>query len=110
MRNKNGRVCGTRKVWNEGAFAGVLVFQLHTTQMSRVGQNRRYAPCMTVYYMISLPNTPYVHRIPYTVPCVHDHFGNTLSNNDLNFRFQFVRGSGDLILSSRALREGPVGN
>jgi hypothetical protein len=27
-----------------------------------------------------------------------------------NFQFQFVRGSGDYFLSSRALREGPVGN
>jgi hypothetical protein len=29
----------------------------------RVGQNRIYAPYMTVYLVISLPKTPYIHRI-----------------------------------------------
>jgi len=41
---------------------------------------------------------------------VYDHFVTKLSNNYLNFRFQFVRGSGDYFLSLRALQEGPVGN
>ena len=31
--------------------------------MVRVGQNRIYAPYMTVYLVISLPKTPYIHRI-----------------------------------------------
>jgi hypothetical protein len=31
--------------------------------MHRVGQNRIYAPYMTVYLVISLPKTPYTHRI-----------------------------------------------
>ena len=31
--------------------------------ISRVGQNRIYAPYMTVYLVISLPKTPYIHRI-----------------------------------------------
>jgi len=44
------------------------------------------------------------------IPFVYDNFVTTHSNNYLNFRFQFVRGSGDLFLKSRALREGPVGN
>ena len=30
---------------------------------SRVGQNRIYTPCMTVYSVISLPKIPYIHRI-----------------------------------------------
>jgi hypothetical protein len=29
----------------------------------RVGQNRIYAPYMTVYTVISLPKIPYMHRI-----------------------------------------------
>ena len=31
--------------------------------INRVGQNRIYAPSMTVYLVISLPNIPYIHRI-----------------------------------------------
>ena len=31
--------------------------------ISRVGQNRTYAPYMTVYLVISLPKIPYIHRI-----------------------------------------------
>jgi len=31
--------------------------------MSRVGQNRIYAPYMTVYLVVSLPKTPYIHII-----------------------------------------------
>jgi len=31
--------------------------------ISRVGQNRIYAPYMTVYLVISLPKIPYIHRI-----------------------------------------------
>jgi hypothetical protein len=31
--------------------------------MSTVGQNRIYAPYMTVYTVISLPKIPYIHRI-----------------------------------------------
>jgi hypothetical protein len=31
--------------------------------MSRAGQNRIYAPYMTVYLVISLPKLPYTHRI-----------------------------------------------
>jgi hypothetical protein len=31
--------------------------------MSRVGQNRIYAPYMTVYLVISLPKVPYIHRV-----------------------------------------------
>ena len=31
--------------------------------MHRVGQNRMYAPYMTVYLVISLPKLPYTHRV-----------------------------------------------
>jgi len=31
--------------------------------MVRVGQNRIYAPYMTVYFVIYLPKSPYIHRI-----------------------------------------------
>jgi hypothetical protein len=31
--------------------------------MCRVGQDRIYAPYMTVYFVISLPKIPYIHRI-----------------------------------------------
>ena len=34
-----------------------------TSLISRVGQNRIYAPYMTVYLVISLPKIPYMHRI-----------------------------------------------
>jgi len=41
--------------------------QLRTTAvpqyMRRVGQNRIYTPYMTVYFVISLPKIPYIHRI-----------------------------------------------
>jgi len=29
----------------------------------RVGQNRMYAPYMTVYLVVSLPQIPYIHRM-----------------------------------------------
>jgi hypothetical protein len=32
-------------------------------QICRVGQNRIYTPYMTVYFVISLPKSPYIHRI-----------------------------------------------
>ena len=32
-------------------------------EMCRVGRNRIYIPYMTVCMVISLPKTPYVHRI-----------------------------------------------
>jgi len=32
-------------------------------RISRVGQDRIYAPYMTVYFVISLPEIPYIHRI-----------------------------------------------
>ena len=37
----------------------------YTYLVPRVGQSRiyKYAPCMTVYLVISLPEMPYVHRI-----------------------------------------------
>jgi len=31
--------------------------------MCRVGQDRIYAPYMTVYFVISLPKIPYIHRV-----------------------------------------------
>ena len=31
--------------------------------LTRVGQNRIYAPYMTVYMVVSLPKIPYIHRI-----------------------------------------------
>jgi len=31
--------------------------------ISRVGQNRIYAPYMTVYEVVSLPKIPYIHRV-----------------------------------------------
>jgi len=40
-----------------------LVVTRFTTQISRVGQDRIYAPYMTVYSVISLPNIPCIHRI-----------------------------------------------
>ena len=36
-----------------------------TQYMSRVGQNRIYAPYMTAYLVISLPKTPYIVYTPY---------------------------------------------
>ena len=39
------------------------------------------------------------------IPSVHDHFGTTLSNN--NFRFQFVRESGEYIFEFEATSGGP---
>jgi len=30
---------------------------------SRVGQNRIYTPYMTVYFVISLPKTPYIYTV-----------------------------------------------
>jgi len=36
------------------------------SNIARVGQNRMYAPYMTVCMVISLPKIPYIHRI-YTV-------------------------------------------
>jgi len=33
------------------------------TEILTVGQNRIYAPYMTVYTVISLPKIPYIHRI-----------------------------------------------
>ena len=38
-------------------------FQLFPGRMFRVGQNRIYAPYMTVYLVVSLPKIPYIHRI-----------------------------------------------
>ena len=35
----------------------------HDYHRYRVGQNRIYAPYMTVYTVISLPKIPYIHRI-----------------------------------------------
>jgi hypothetical protein len=35
----------------------------HVWIILRVGQNRIYAPCMTVYLVISLPTLPYIHCI-----------------------------------------------
>ena len=34
-----------------------------SSRMFRVGQNRIYTPYMTVYFVISLPRIPYIHRI-----------------------------------------------
>jgi hypothetical protein len=31
--------------------------------LHRVGQNRIFTPYMTVYFLISLPRIPYIHRI-----------------------------------------------
>ena len=48
---------------------GKMSEKTHRTQskaacvMRRVGQNRIYTPYMTVYMVISLPKTPYKHRI-----------------------------------------------
>jgi hypothetical protein len=35
----------------------------HAFKMRRVGQNRMNAPYMVVYLVISMPKTPYIHRI-----------------------------------------------
>jgi len=37
----------------------------------RVGQNRLYAPYMTVYLVISLPKIPYIHRLFIYTPSAH---------------------------------------
>ena len=42
---------------------GLRVLTCGYTFTSKVGQNRTYTLCMTVYLVISLPNIPYVHRI-----------------------------------------------
>jgi len=31
-------------------------------QIFRADQNRKYTPCMTLYFVISLPKIPYIHR------------------------------------------------
>jgi hypothetical protein len=33
------------------------------THMSRVGQNRKYTPYMTINSVVSLPKPPYIHHI-----------------------------------------------
>jgi hypothetical protein len=38
-------------------------FLLNYHDLRRVDQNRKYAPYMTVYLVIFLPKTPYIHRI-----------------------------------------------
>jgi len=35
----------------------------HVGSMCRVGQNRTYAPYLTVYLVISLPKIPYTHTV-----------------------------------------------
>ena len=48
----------------------------------RIGQNRIYAPYITVCLVVSLPKIPYIHRIyvvlanPTRVPSVHVTFGS----------------------------------
>jgi hypothetical protein len=36
---------------------------VHKHRICRVGQNRIYAPYLTVYMVISLPKIPYIHHI-----------------------------------------------
>jgi hypothetical protein len=43
--------------------------------MFRVGQNRIYAPYMTLYLVISLPRIPYIHRI-YMAPANPPHISS----------------------------------
>ena len=58
---------------NAAVLGAVLSGRKH---MSRVGQNRRYAPYMTVYLVKSLPKIPYMHRI-YMVLANPTHQGGT---------------------------------
>ena len=46
--------------------------------ISRIGQNRIYSPYMTVYFVISLPKSSYIHRI-YRVLANPMHKSATLS-------------------------------
>jgi hypothetical protein len=41
----------------------LIIAPVYTSQTIRVGQNRIYTPCTTVYLVISLPKTPYINRI-----------------------------------------------
>jgi len=49
----------------ELTLAGSLLTPIrsHRCEMRRVGQNRTYAPYMTVYLVISVPKIPYIHRV-----------------------------------------------
>jgi hypothetical protein len=58
QQNQNKEEQGAIAVQTEKVGEGVL-----PSCMIRVGQNRIYTPYMTVYLVISLPKTPYIHRI-----------------------------------------------
>ena len=66
---------GPRWIW---MWCVTLLWGRPEPYIYRVGQNRVYAPFMTVYLVISLPKMPYIHRIcmvlanlTYTVHSVH---------------------------------------
>jgi hypothetical protein len=42
--------------------------------MNRVGQDRIYAPYMTVYLVISLPKMPYIHRVDMVLANPNDEY------------------------------------
>ena len=44
-------------------FAPIMCTRGIIIHMARVGRKRMYAPHKTVYLVISLPKTPYLHRI-----------------------------------------------
>jgi len=59
----------------------ILSFTSCMLHIARVGQNRIYAPYMTVYLVISPPKIPYIHRIyiyafgqPYILLCAKKYF------------------------------------
>ena len=68
------------------SYAAVLirdcVCSCSALKITRVGQNRIYTPCMTVYLVISLPKIPYLSRIYMVLanpknnmyPLLHDWF------------------------------------
>ena len=47
---------------NLGRLMSQLPLHQSFTHINRVGQNRIYTPYMTVYFVISLPKSPYIHR------------------------------------------------
>ena len=60
------RSCPEVLWWSEpSTLAGSLLTPIrsHRCEMRRVGQNRTYAPYMTVYLVISVPKIPYIHRV-----------------------------------------------
>jgi hypothetical protein len=59
----NDCICGDSPAKHTVYTPNMYIWFWPTLHMTRVGQNRIYTPYMTVYLMISLPKTPYIHCI-----------------------------------------------